>query len=103
MDIWAGIQGAATWLTSPKVGDDVARDRLRICNGCDSMTWGRVIGIGYAATCGELSKPNDRECGCLIAVAAPQDQKPTRAELTISGRPYGKLECDGQRCPQRKW
>jgi hypothetical protein len=92
---WAGVTGAARWISCQPVAAGVAEQRASICRQCPSVVPMRVRGTVLAAGfCGDPLAATNRTCGCLVLWA------------NDGGRPdaaAGKVTCSGEKCPQGRW
>ena len=92
---WAGVMGAARWISCRPVADGVAEQRASVCRACPSLVPMRVRGTVLAAGfCGDPLAQTNRTCGCLVLWSG---------DGTKPAAPAGKVTCQGEACPQAKW
>lgn len=92
---WAGVTGAARWISCQPAAAGVAEQRASICRVCPSLVpmrvRGTVLGAGF---CGDPLASTNKTCGCLVLWSG-NGAKPDQ--------PAGKTTCVNERCPQGKW
>jgi hypothetical protein len=112
------IEGIQAYLTAPKVTPEHAAMRVRVCSGCEHLTWAQTPFIArVGGYCGPVLQPGPAgTCGCPVATVSREGLAAIRAGtgggnsipvgVTIDGvdiEAIGKTKCEGHVCPLLKW